>query len=232
MSAYKYSSPSNRMKARRMLASLLPEAKDRIGEINNFGTVDVPDMFLGILSRLTEANLEGVHIYPAPLGGWHADIAFKDMPPGIPQVVGTPKAMPCNSREDAVDHAVANLSVMLTAMRNRPSNAEARKDYAVFQYDSATIFVPIEIMSELKKALRGNKTAESKRETEMHVIEHLIEIGRKFRGPEGLTEDVYDALPIESQKEIVMVSAMALAVGYPRWPETAPMPPTKSMTRN
>lgn len=52
-------------------------------------------------SYLSYDKLDQVRIYPAPKGGWHADVILKDLPPGIPNAMGTPVETPCKTREDA-----------------------------------------------------------------------------------------------------------------------------------
>ena len=52
-------------------------------------------------------------IYPAPKGGWHADVVFKSTPPGIPNSMGTPVERPCATRAEAEDIAKSLLVGML-----------------------------------------------------------------------------------------------------------------------
>lgn len=52
-------------------------------------------------SYLSYDKLDMVLIYPAPKGGWHADVVLKDMPPGIPNSIGTRVETPCKTREEA-----------------------------------------------------------------------------------------------------------------------------------
>lgn len=57
----------------------------------------------------TEDNLDALMIYPAPLGGWHADVVLKEVPPGIPNAMGTPVGTPLRTRQEAEEHGKAIL---------------------------------------------------------------------------------------------------------------------------
>ena len=89
----------------RRLHALLPwaraEAKKQGGEMRAISPVAQSQM--GNLK--SEANLAGIAVYPGDLGGWHCDLIFQGLPPGVPDVWGTPVAEPLATRAEAEAHA-------------------------------------------------------------------------------------------------------------------------------
>ena len=54
------------------------------------------------------SNVAGVHVYRIA-EGWHADLAFRNLPVGVPTLVGSVVAM--GTREDALACAVRQLTL-------------------------------------------------------------------------------------------------------------------------
>jgi hypothetical protein len=65
------------------------------------------------MQYVTEDNLEGIAIYPAPKGGWHCDVTLINVPPGVPNALGTQVAHPLATRADAEAHAKILLVTIL-----------------------------------------------------------------------------------------------------------------------
>jgi hypothetical protein len=68
-----------------------------------------------------EGNLDALLVYPAPKGGWHADVRFKNLPPGIPEVMGTPVSLPLVSMADAEKRVYDTLVVLLSTSAGQSS---------------------------------------------------------------------------------------------------------------
>lgn len=97
----------------RRLRDLLPWAKAEIRK-----TKDDLELTLGALAKaqmrhVTEDNFEALVIYPAPMGGWHADLFFKLVPPGVPNCLGSPVANPLATKQEAEESAKRTLIVAL-----------------------------------------------------------------------------------------------------------------------
>ena len=101
---------------RRRLDALLPwaraEAKKQGGEMRAISPVAQSQMG----SLKSEANLAGIAVYPGDLGGWHCDLIFQGLPPGVPDVWGTPVAEPLATRAEAEAHAKTLLVSALVAI--------------------------------------------------------------------------------------------------------------------
>jgi hypothetical protein len=67
---------------------------------------------MGQAKYMVETNFDALIIYPAPLGGWHADLTL-NVPPGVPNSIGSPVAEPLLTRADAMEKAKQLLVVGL-----------------------------------------------------------------------------------------------------------------------
>ncbi len=106
-------------KGRRLLRELLPWAREKAREDPWEPEMSSP-LANATTPYMTEANLDALMIYPAPKGGWHADIVFKTVPPGIPNSIGTPVGSPARTRDEAEKIAKHMLvAVLCVAARNR-----------------------------------------------------------------------------------------------------------------
>lgn len=111
---------------RRRLRELLPWARAEARKPGYADSEIKEQSALGraSFSHVTEDNLDALVIYPAPLGGWHADLVLKHVPPGVPNTIGSPVGSPFPTRSAAEDGAKKTLVMMLvTAARNRASPA-------------------------------------------------------------------------------------------------------------
>ena len=93
-------------RGRRLLRDLLPWARAmakkelaRDGARFEFGALGRAQA-----EHIKEENLDALMIYPAPLGGWHSDILFKNLPPGVPNSMGSQVAHPLRTRDEAEAH--------------------------------------------------------------------------------------------------------------------------------
>src|SRR3546814_433310 len=127
MTTYDYSNPRNASEAKKLLAALLPKAQARAAATRSSDG----DTYLqtgnqvarSVLSSLRGNNLKGVHVYRAPLGGWSADVELKDVPRGMPNILGTPSAHPCRTRDDAVRAITEFLVTILVQEKEQPPEA-------------------------------------------------------------------------------------------------------------
>ena len=223
MGNYNHNNPTNKMRARRLLASIMEEARKEADK-GGFETGHASHLFENMARYLDEDKLDGIHIYPAPLGGWHTDLSFKDMPTGTPPVVGTPKAHPCKSREEAVDTAVQMLAAIIGDIRNKDDQDANGERTAAFEIDSVTLYVPVDMLDEIRSAAGPTGLP-----ADDYVRSRLDETRKKFGGKRGIDADVMESLTHEQKMELHVVAAMALLAGFIRWPESMDMAPEPSV---
>jgi hypothetical protein len=100
------------------LRKLLPVAKDRLKNADNIIGVEVVTALAKAQAQhCREDNLGAVTIYPAPLGGWHADVILRWTPPGVPNSMGSPVGNPYPTRERAEQAALDLLTTVLAIGR-------------------------------------------------------------------------------------------------------------------
>lgn len=211
MANYNYSNPTNRMRARKTLKAIYPLAleKKKLFDEGKFETSS-SRMFNNSAQYLNEEKIAGIHIYSAPLGGWHADICLKDMPQGVPSIYGTPKINPCGSREEAVEAATNTLAMLLWYIETQNGLDTASK-VALFEYDEVGIEIPQEVVDQLSEI--GTLGSD-------YVKRRLDELrGELFFG-EPLTKEMFEAFDQDTQLRVVSVFAVALHEGIFRWPES------------
>lgn len=54
--------------------------------------------------------------------GWNVDLIFKDMPPGISNMIGTPVDLPHRTKEEAEDHSIKLVTFALDCHRQQLKN--------------------------------------------------------------------------------------------------------------
>lgn len=93
------------------------------------------------LPHLRVENLAAVLISPAPFGGYHADLVFTGVPPGICNTLGTPVSTPEPTCEAAEATAVRILALLLH--RNRLVLAPSSDpEQVIFQLHGTEFEVP------------------------------------------------------------------------------------------
>jgi hypothetical protein len=101
--------------ARRRLLGLLPWARGEAKKSEDRVVVHSAAA-TSQLQYLTEDNLGGIWVYPAPLGGWHCDLLLKNVPPGVPNAMGTQVGAPLKTRAEAEELAKTLLIAVLVMM--------------------------------------------------------------------------------------------------------------------
>lgn len=126
-------------RGRRLLRQLLPSA--RVEARKEDGKIELKSA-LGreTAAYVREDNLDALLIYPAPLGGWHADVVFKHVPPGVPNSMGSPVEHPLRTRQEAEDFAKRLLANLL-----RIAQMEKSSGNPVFLLHGAAFTLPPEM---------------------------------------------------------------------------------------
>lgn len=170
---------------RRRLQQLLPAAR---AHVRKHPPKDGGGTALGDaqMSHLTEANFDALVIYPAPLGGWHSDLLLRDMPPGLPNSVGTPVAAPLRTREDAEEHSALLLQFALYIIeRNRTEKATPKKPVFLL-YDYKIDLQPDVLEKSLAARPELGGGYSSVEAAESRIAELLAELAPGgFKGTEG-----------------------------------------------
>ena len=65
-------------------------------------------------------NLDEFYVVQKPGGGWVGNVAFKNVPAGQPDVIGTPEASPYATQEEAFMAGAAIICAIVTGSRELP----------------------------------------------------------------------------------------------------------------
>ena len=118
-------------KARRLLQEVLPWAREKLDEEEATFYESHSALGEAALAHVTEDSLDGLHIYPGPKGGWHADVNFRGVPPGFPNSIGSPVQHPFATREEAMERG-RYFVVMLLYIARQNANRPPPKSEPVF----------------------------------------------------------------------------------------------------
>lgn len=203
-----------RQVARRLLKRLLPDALEA-AKRDDGEAIAGTAVAEGMHSHLTLEKLDGVAIYEGEHGGWHADVVFRDMPPGVPGVMGTPVGTPLPTRQAAQDMAPVMLRYVVRLALTKPA---APRD-PVFEYHGGTIQIPAHILQSLYAAgfAESGYTAE-------RAVQRVAEIEADLF-PDGFSVARYEQLTEDENRRLIAVMTMALATGVFRYPVPQPGPP-------
>lgn len=207
---YKHKAPDNRRKAKALLAKLLPEAIRRAPEMDLVESQASP-LGANTFKHIHIDRVAGVHVYQGDRGGWYFDLSFKDLPPGVPNVLGQPVAYPLETKEEAINGAISMLA-MLVKTRDKilPRHDDAE---AVFPFDDVVISLPSDLIRTLAAAPFPPPEYE-------YVRGRLDEIRRQFAEDGTMTGEVMDKLTEDQRMEVFTVVAMAICRGIARWPQS------------
>lgn len=203
---------------RRRLRDLLPAARafrrNNPGEIetgNSLGAATLPH------ARLD--NLDAMMVYPAPLGGWHADLVFKHVPPGLPNTIGSPVAKPYATRGQAEAGAMRLLAMVLQLEDER---AHAEQKSPVFLLHGFAITLPAAVYA---KTLAMMPEARDGYGTVEHAIERIKDALSSLL-PQEVTADALNALPREKMASLMAVLLGATLTGFYAYPPRRDVSPS------
>jgi hypothetical protein len=203
---YKPKSMDNRRKARRNLERLMKEIEtvprsDSMEMEAYSGVAKASQYFMRI------ENVIEVHIYSEGPERWYADVAFKDVPKGYSNVIGTPVKAPVRTQEEATDFAKA----MLLMLRDS-TPVEKRPDEIVFPFDHVDLTLPEEMYKQLV-ALREEISQDFSEE----YITDLMERARARVGGK-ITAERFNSAPHDDKIFVMMAATMCSLAGNIRWP--------------
>ncbi|MGZ7865844.1 hypothetical protein ACXR8U_09400 [Methylobacterium radiotolerans] len=195
---YDHANKENRRRAAAVLEVLrgkLVDASDAVEHaVTTQATTSFPQWML--------ANVVGVHIYEVR-GGWNADLAFKDLPLGVPSVTGN--AVPCTSREAALDSAVRQLS--LCAERDKAYRDSPRDRFRWFVFEEIEVPVDPDYLSRAAADVaRDGDTLEQ-------VLEEMARLRLEISSDESVTGPIFEAADIEDRERLCILCEKAMALG-------------------
>lgn len=108
-------------RGRRRLRDLLPAARAKVRAGYSLENPSPLARAFGVHVR--EDNIDAVVVHPGPKGGWHCDVLLRDVPPGVPNCIGSPIATPFHTEREAEAYAVDALALALAMERDRKAGA-------------------------------------------------------------------------------------------------------------
>ena len=176
----------------------------------------------GMLPHISEDRLRAVCIYPAPLGGWHADIVLKNMPPGVPDVVGTPVGLPKATREEAEATARDLLQIVLaTARQNATGSQHPAPPPAFILYGHPIRLAPA-LLAEFAATRPGQATSSDRKAFALGLIAGILD----EVGPEGFDGTVFLSWSPSRRAELLAAFHLAALAGVMRYPPLEPASPS------
>ena len=153
-------------------------------------------------------NLSELHIYCEAMDRWHADFVLRTVPPGLPNVIGSPVKHPCRSREEAWRFA---RSLVLGLRDTTPAEAPAEDGDIPFDFDEVTLNVPRAFYQAVSNA--GPPA-------EVLTDDYLQDITGRVRLAAGgtLTVERFDALDAKGKSLVMTAAVFAILKGAVRWP--------------
>jgi hypothetical protein len=164
---------------------------------------------------VTRDNLGGMLVYPAPLGGWHADLILNKTPPGVLNSFGTPVTDPPKTKEEAMKIAYGLVQIALAiAAENEAAPSEAPADPAFILCD--------EIVFPLLPELLSRMAAAAPPPNEVRALRRLEEVLIQCFGKHDPTFEEVDMLDHERRAHLLSVIYIAALHGILRYPEPTP----------
>lgn len=165
---------------------------------------------------ITRDNLGGMLVYPAPLGGWHADLVLKKTPPGVLNSFGTPVTDPPKTKEEAMRVAYGLVQIALAmAAENEAAPSEAEPA------DPAFILCDV-IVFPLHPELLRRMAAAAPPPNEVRALRRLEEVMMQLFGRHDPTFEEVDTLDHERRSLLLSVIYIAALHGILRYPEPTP----------
>lgn len=186
-------SPQERKKAHDLLTRLLPLARQQadVFERAKSSNVTLSPLMSGLRPYMRVDNVAGVRIVQNDDLTWSTEVAFAEVPEGMPDVVGTPAACPCRTREDAERSAILLLATLIH-MERRPDVVEGWNippNRRVFDLCGLLFELPEDMIADFRRMPELDALLE-----EMDPSERLLSMIEED-WPDEDTEFDFEALP-------------------------------------
>lgn len=203
----------------RRLHGLLPAARAAVRR-NEHRVSDLSPIARAQQPWIREDNFLALAIYPAPLGGFHADLLLKDVPPGISNVLGTPVQSPCRSRREAETAAYAILCMALQLEADTKAACAMPDGDRQFLFYSVAVQLPARVYNEALDAFPDVEAGLS----EAVALERLDTITTELFGGTTPTYEQVIALSGSAQAALQAVCLVATLTGVFRYPAKPHLP--------
>lgn len=204
-------------RGRRLLRDLLPWAKAEMRKLGKgVESGDMSPLGEATTANLTENNLDALLIYPAPLGGWHADVVFKNVPPGFPNSMGTPVGEPLPTRPMAEDRARKSLIGMLRMIEDAKGKGDGRKPVFLF-FDGFFELQPLLFERALALAPGGAGGPNGGYESQDFAIHRIEEILATWF-PGGFSRKAWSESSTDARSQLMTVLHIAALTGVFAYP--------------
>ncbi|MEE9481648.1 hypothetical protein [Methylobacterium ajmalii] len=144
----------------------------------------------------------GVHLYQEG-GGWHADLEFKGLPPGVPRIVGTPEPVP--TRAEAVESVVEMMS--MCAQRDGITPPDPKTGLRWFRFDDHEVPVDPEMLEHF--ASRVSVVAFDA----AHIRKELDLLRADIAGDAPVTAEAWAAADFQLRYDACRMCCAAMAFG-------------------
>lgn len=221
MPGYDHKDPKNlRIAKEKLLKTLKKVTAELETTTTSYEAIANSDVGKALTPHLRKNSFKALHIYQGELGGWFADLELKGMPPGIPRIMGTPVAMPFETREEAEEAGeLILLTLLATLMREKEAKDIDAEDAVLSFYDSTFPF-PIEI---LRKYVQEFGKPSDKRVSEaIYDMEKLLVVNDEVVA--SRLENADQALHERIGINIMVI----LAADIFRWPDSKEKRPQKN----
>jgi len=195
---YDHGSRPNRRRAATLLDAMKGRLVDASGAVERSMTMQATTAS----PHWRISNVAGVHVYDVAQG-WNADVAFKDLPSGVPAVIGN--AVPVKTRREALESAIMQLS--LCAEREKVPLAGNDSPMLYFVIDDIEIPVDPDELSETRAKLAHEGYTVEQAEGRLAYLRHVIS------GDEPLNADNVAEADHETRTRLVIACHIAMALG-------------------
>lgn len=195
---YDHHNPQNRMKA----ASLLRQLKGQMIDVTGVTVEALSNTYAAAEAYWQLSKAAGVHVYREG-AGWHADLVFKDLPKGVPHIVGTPAPVP--TRAEAIESVVGMMSIC--AQRDRIPPPDPATGLRWFRFDE--LEVPVDPGMLRDYAARVPEVDFTKDD----ILRELAGLRAEIAGDGPVTRSVWDAAPFQTRYDACRMCCAAMAFG-------------------
>lgn len=196
---YKYRNPQNRLRAAALLRHLKGQLIDVTGvRIESFSNNAASAEAYWQLSKAC-----GVHVYQER-DGWHADLEFKDLPEGIPDMIGTPAPVP--TRAEAIESVVGMMSIC--AQRDAVPPPDPSTGLRWFRFDEHEVPIHPKLLVDYVRQAKTLMTEPA------DIIADLEDIRMEITGGGPVTTKTWEATTFESRYAAIKICHVAMANGF------------------
>ncbi|MGU3465559.1 hypothetical protein ACLBXO_11955 [Methylobacterium sp. C33D] len=195
---YKHTNPQNRMRA----AALLRHLKGRLIDVTGVRVEMFSNTAASAEAYWQLSKARGVHLYQEG-GGWHADLEFGGLPPGIGTIIGTPA--PVATRAEAIESVVGMMSIC--AQRDTVPPPDPATGLRWFRFDEHEVPVDAGMLADYMEKAKAFGV------TRNDAVVELMLSRREIAGSGPVTRDAWAAASFESRYQACKVCCMAMALG-------------------